>query len=450
MPTFLNKKIKSSELGFAAFFVTILVLVVMTSIAISITALTIGEQKISKDITRTNQAYYAAEAGVEDALLRLTKGKKKSSPYTLSVGSASVTTTISEEMGGTATITSEGSIANRIRKLQIECVISTDKIGFYYGAQIGEGGMIMGNGSRIMGNVFSNGNVVNNNPTLGKGIIDNSITVAHNGNKIRGLLVGDNATVHTCEGSEIGDTLTYVSGGSAGDCTAGVLIKSQPNEIEHEYLRLDPANPENPNPNQIEDWKTEAAVSGVNTDHVTIGSGTNFLGPIQIGTEDQPRNLTISNDFKKDNFYLTGTVYVTGNIILNGNSTMKLDSSYGCSSGVIIAGGTVLVENGTVLDGSGQLYEGNKCSFLLVLSDKYDHSNANPVINVRNNASGAIFYANDGWIYFKNGAQASEITGYGIEIENGAIVQYEFGLQNASFTSGPGGGWQVASWKEIQ
>jgi len=446
MSAFLNKKIKSSELGFAAFFVTILVLVVMTSIAISITALTIGEQKISKDIARTNQAYYAAEAGVEDALLRLTKGKKKSSPYTLAVGSASVITTISEGVGGVATITSEGSIANRIRKVQIECIISTDKIGFNWGAQVGDGGMEMGNKSRVMGNVFSNGSVIGASGAADKGIIDNSIVVAHNGNKIKNLSVGDNAKVHTCESSSIGKTLTYVSGGSLpgspGDCTAGVLIESQPEEIESEALPI--------SQDQIEEWKAEAAVSSVNTDHVTIGSGTNFLGPIQIGTESQPRNLTINNDFKKDNFYLTGTVYVTGNIILNQNSTMKLNSSYGCSSGVIIAHGTILVENGTVLDGSGQLYEGQKCSYLLVLSDRYEHSEASPVINVRNNASGAIFYTNDGWIYLKNGMKASEITGYGVKIENGAIVQYEFGLQNASFTGGPGGGWQVASWKEIQ
>jgi len=438
MPTFLNKKIKSSELGFAAFFVTILVLVAMISIAISITALTIGEQKISKDITRTNQAYYAAEAGAEDALLRLTKSKKRSSPYALSVGSASVTTAISEGVGGTATITSEGSIANRIRKVQIVCTISNDEAQFFYGAQVGEGGLTMRNLSQVLGNVFSDGNVT------GSGAITNSVIIAGNTHYIDGPSVGEDATVHSCYDSDITGTLYYVSGGVYDTCN-GVPPPLKAVQYEEDEI---PSVPLPIPESQINDWKIEAATGGVNPGVLGVVkiSGTQSMGPIQIGTPDQPVNLEIEN---KAVLNITGTIYVTGNIITGTSlgTAMRLDSSYGSFGGVVLAHGTINIGNNTDLTGSGQ-----PGSYILLLSDYIGDG----AITVNNNAAGdpdsakVIFYTSAGEIIFKQNAAAREIIGYKVTLDNGAKIQYEFGLLNVGFSGGPGGGWQVEEWKEIQ
>ena len=65
---FINK-----DAGFAAFFITVVILAIMLGIAFSITTLALGGQRNSANIVKSAQSYYVAEAGIEDALLRLKK-----------------------------------------------------------------------------------------------------------------------------------------------------------------------------------------------------------------------------------------------------------------------------------------------------------------------------------------------------------------------------------------
>jgi len=421
-----EQKNKNSKNGFAALYLTVLILAVILAISVSISILTFGQQKISQNITKSSQAYYASEAGVEDVLLRLVKKMNWSSPYNLKVGNATATVEISDIVGGTRTITSKGNSLNRIRKIQIIYAISTQQVSFHYGAQVGEGGMIMGNGSQVLGNVFSNGSVT------GGGTIQNSIIVAGNGNKIDGITVGNDATVHTCKDSNIGGNLTYVSGGSIQNCTVGGATSTRPNEIELQPLPISQS--------QIDEWEEDAAAGGVITTNISI-SGTKILGPIQIGTSTNPKNLTVENGAT---LIIEGTVYVTGDITFNNNATVNLDSSYGSLSGIILTEGVITVENNVILNGSGQAG-----SYVLLLSTKNDTTN--PVIDIRNNAAGSvIYYANSGLIYLANNMYAREVTGYKIQIANNAIIQYESGLEETNFSSGPGGSWEVTDWKEIE
>ena len=421
-----EQKNKNSKNGFAALYLTVLILAVIIAISVSISILTFGQQKISQNITKSSQAYYTSEAGVEDALLRLVKKMNWSSPYNLKVGNATATVEISDIVGGTRTITSKGNSLNRIRKIQIVYAISTQQVSFHYGAQVGEGGMIMGNGSQVLGNVFSNGSVT------GGGTIQNSIIVAGNGNKIDGITVGNDATVHTCKDSNIGGNLTYVSGGNIQNCTVGGATSTRPNEIELQPLPISQS--------QIDEWEEDAAAGGVITTNISI-SGTKILGPIQIGTSTNPKNLTVENGAT---LIIEGTVYVTGDITFNNNATVNLDSSYGSLSGIILTEGVITVENNVILNGSGQAG-----SYVLLLSTKNDTTN--PVIDIRNNAAGSvIYYANSGLIYLANNMYAREVTGYKIQIANNAIIQYESGLEETNFSSGPGGSWEVTDWKEIE
>ena len=36
------------------------------------------------------------------------------------------------------------------------------------------------------------------------------------------------------------------------------------------------------------------------------------------------------------------------------------------------------------------------------------------------------------------------------KINNNAVIEYEAGLENANFASGPGGSWQLKRWREIE
>ncbi len=424
-------KIISNQKGFAALFIAILILAVIFGIAISLSVLTLGQQRISGNITKSTQSYYLAEAGIEDALLRLSKKMKWSSPYTLNLGGGTSTIEISNIIGGSRTITSTGNISNRIRKIQIVYKISSQKISFYYGAQIGEGGMEMGNNSKVQGNIYSNGSVI---PAKGgdKGFIDETVIVAINGNRIEGLQVGKDAKTHTCKDSQIAGILTYVSGGSLQNCTAGEFIDAQPNEIPPKDLPI--------SQNQIDNWKSEAEGGGIISGNYTIsGKVTQNLGPVKI-----TGNLLVDNNATLN---MTGTIWVVGNLRIDNGSTIKLDlNSYWSLSGVIIADGKIKIRPGTYLRGSGE--EG---SYLLLLSTNSEVlDTTNPAIDIDNNTDAAIFYANQGLIVLRNNIKAREVASYKIFLDNNAEILYEAGLEDATFTSGTGGSWEVAGWKEIE
>ncbi len=409
--------------GFAALFITILVLVIFFGIVVSIVNLTLGEQKISRNIVASSQAYYAAEAGIEDALLRLVKSKNWISSYNLSINNNTAAVEISDEIGGSRTITAIGDAKNRIRKVQTVYQISTTNINFFYGAQAGDGGLIMANNSKIHGSVFSNGDISGD-----KGYIDNDVVVSghHQINISSGGDIGGNALVYNCTAGHITGELTYVNSNS---CDVDGGTQQQADEIDPVPLPIPQS--------KIDEWMVDAANGGIITTDVTI-SGTQSLGPVQIGTLGAPKNLTVNGTLN-----ITGTIYVTGNITFN--DTTRLDNSYGSNSGIILASGTIYVENGAIISGSGQTG-----SYTLVLSTNNSLDPVNPAIDVRNNAGGSIFYTTAGLIYLKNNMSAREITGYKIQMMNNAELEYDSALSDMHFSSGPGGSWEVASWQEIE
>jgi len=147
--------LKNQE-GFAALFITILVLAVIFGIAVSVTILTYGQQKIARNIVKSSQAYYVAEAGIEDSIYRIIKGKKYEAINTLTVGEGRATISITSE-DGKRIVKSTGEISQRVRILTT--ILSTEKatVAFHYGAQIDKGGLWLGANASVEGNVYSNG-----------------------------------------------------------------------------------------------------------------------------------------------------------------------------------------------------------------------------------------------------------------------------------------------------
>jgi len=147
------------EKGFAAFYLVILVLVVTLGIGVSIFILTKGEQKILRNITKSTQAYYTAEAGIEDNIYRIIKEKKYEAVNSLTVGEGTATISITDE-DGSKVIKSIGAVSQRIRTLEAIVSIETTVITFHYGAQVDEGGLTIQPNARVIGNVYSNGSIV--------------------------------------------------------------------------------------------------------------------------------------------------------------------------------------------------------------------------------------------------------------------------------------------------
>ena len=284
--------------------------------------------------------------------------------------------------------------------------------------------------------------------------------------KIDSMNVDGNANGHTVEDSAVGgnvNAFTFTNSTAGGnvnadsitDCTIGgnasyntkdtctiggteTTPTTSPDDPSNIALPISDAS--------IAQWKVDAA-SGANcvqpicdaSGNLTLDNGqTLTIGPKKI-----TGNLTLQNSSK---LTLTGTIWVVGNIVFsNGDPNdymVRLDAGYGASSGMIVTDGTVAVNNNVIFQGSG-----TPGSYVMVLSAK--DAISEEVISIDNNSVGVIYYAGRGRMGFANNAKALEATAYGIDLDPGATIDYQSGLANAQFSSGPSAGWSILSWKEL-
>ena len=125
-----------SQKGIVGLYLAIIVLVLSLGIVMSIVLGVVGQQRALHNITKSAQAYYAAEAGQEDALLRLSKQLDWISPYSFAVGDATANVTISGIIGGVRTLETSGDANNRIRAMRVIYQIDSQEVSFNFGAQI--------------------------------------------------------------------------------------------------------------------------------------------------------------------------------------------------------------------------------------------------------------------------------------------------------------------------
>lgn len=190
----------------------------------------------------------------------------------------------------------------------------------------------------------------------------------------------------------------------------------------------------------INEWKNEAASGATNNGtYNTPSNGSSHIGPMKI-TGD----LNVGGSHT---LYLDGTVWVQGNVNVSGSAKIVLSQSYGTSSGVLVSDGYLLLSGSGQLNGSGK----NGSYLLFVTTSNCDLSFcAHNAIEISGAAGSVVLNAQHGTINFSGSASAKEATAYRMTLSGATTVNYESGLVNVNFTSGPSGGWNVSSWKEVE
>lgn len=432
--TILNQK------GFAVYFLTILVLIIAFGIALSLSFLAAGEARISRNIIVSSQAYYIAEAGIEDALLRIFDPQipySDSNTLFLEEGRAVVSIT---ELSTSATVESQGEIAGLVRKIEARALVLSDEVNFHYGIQVGGGGLTMEGNSRVLGNIYSNGPIQG----ASNARIDGDAYSAGPAGAISQIWVyksesgssDGNAYAHAISNSNIENGAYYQE---LNNTTAGSYYPDSPDpEIKEMPIAEE----------QIVQWKDAAALGGTISGYYLGSNDEDSLGPIKVEGD-----LTITSNAV---LTLTGSIWVAGNININSNAAIQLDGSYGINSGVMITDGKIFLEGNTVICGSeGYNSKKKECypnqgSFLMLLSTNPSLDSESPAIEASSNNDIAVLYANQGLIKLNSNSRLKEVTGYASYLSSNAVVAYESGLADLNFTSGPGGIWQVVSWKETE
>ena len=443
--------------GQAMMISTILFLVVSVTIIFGLAGPILKQQRITSQSALSRQSYFLAEAGLEDVLYRLKTGQTVDANEVITLNGSTVTTVTTDTAEGKRVVAS-AVVNESVRKIKVDLIQGTG-IAFHYGVQVGQGGLEMSNIAKIIGNVYSSGNIVGTNsariqgtaivsgPT---GIIDGmdidgdtwshtikgNATVGGNANHavLQNTTVTGNVVADSISNCTIGSTATYDTRAS---CTvAGATVTPNPTVFTTATTLPLPISEE-----QIDIWESEAVGGG------TLGSQSWSSGIRSLGPKNIVGDLIMSNDAE---LVVTGILWVTGEIKLSNTSKIRLDASYGSSSGVVMAGidesttaGYIEIANSAQVLGSGSVG-----SYIMLLSQK--EGVGSDAIKTSNSSAAAILYAGEGQIEISNNAALKEVTAYKLEINNSATVTYESGLANNNFSSGPGGGYAILSWKEIE
>ena len=244
--------------------------------------------------------------------------------------------------------------------------------------------------------------------------------------------VNGNAKANTITNSTIGG-IAYCQTGSSNNKACNTS-QADPSPLN---MPLSDAN--------IQQLRDDATAGGAITGNYT-GSGTTSIGPKKI-----TGNLSVTNGATVK---LTGVIYVVGNVDVSNNGTLKCDASFGANSCMLVTDGWIDAGNNANFNGSG-----TAGSYILGVtaiegcnggSQTSGCASGNSGINLSNNLTGAVFYASKSMVNLSNNAQLKAVIGYKLNLANNTTVQYEQGVANANFSSGPGGGWNVKSWKEVQ
>lgn len=164
-----DSNLKNNQSGFAALYLTLLILTASLALAASIFILNLTQQKDTQNIVKSSQAYYMAEAGIEDAILRIKNSMPISSDYVLMVDFGQTAVSIDSPNPNTRIIRATGTKGNVSKILEAQLSIQSVNPEFFYGAQAGSLGIVMENNTRIegaggvSGNVYSNGSISGDN-----------------------------------------------------------------------------------------------------------------------------------------------------------------------------------------------------------------------------------------------------------------------------------------------
>ena len=317
---------------------------------------------------------------------------------------------------------------------------------FNFGMQGGNGGVLMENNSTVLGNVFSNGSVVgmNNNIVYGDIISAGPAGLANGvhatgsvwARTITGSVVDYDAYYQTLTGTLVfGSTCVsnvHCHPGSADQATATLPISDE----------------------SIDEWKAAAQAGTV----IASTSPQCSSGTYTINSDTTLDTVKIECDFivegNSTDLYLKGPVWVVGNIDIKNTVTLRVHASSTARSIPIVAdkptdrliSSKIVLQNSSVFVGNGS----SSYIFLISQNNSSELGGSEIAINMKNNTTGALLlYAAHGRILVENGSGIKAVTGYQIHTQNNTQIVYESGLMNTLFTSGPGGGYTITSWKEI-
>ncbi len=397
-------------------------------------------------ISNSKQAYLSAESAVEDVVYRNvfgTFGVNNSESVTIG-GVTAVATTVYDSVADEYLIVGSATKGTSVRKAEAILTISAGS-AFNYGLQAGNGGITLSNNSDIYGNVYSNGRVLG----AGTATLFGDIISAGPTGRVEDITATGSIFANTIDNIDAGLDAHYnVDVGSSN--VAGTRFTPAPNQ---------PVASLPISTTTVQEWKDAIEDYGttIAASDPACSSGTYTIDTsMTIGYLKVECNLDIRKTGAGITITVDGPIWVMGNLSFSQGPTINAAASIGRRSVQFIVdnpsnrltSSRIEVRNSTNFNGSG---DARSYVMLLSMNESSSLGGLDKAIDVAQSANGDVLvYSGFGLVDIGNNIDLREVTGYQINVANGSSVTYESGLASLLFTSGPGGGYTLADWRQIE
>jgi len=152
---------------------------------------------------------------------------------------------------------------------------------------------------------------------------------------------------------------------------------------------------------------------------------------------------------------LAGQIWIEGNLTTKSGPTFEIDSSLdGKAIPVIvdnpadrITSSKIELQNSAVFTGAGDN------SYIILISQNNAEENSQPdiAINTQQSAEGdVLLHASHGEVLIEQSGEFVGVAGLLLRLQNSAQIIYKTGAISLEFPDGPGGGYIIGRWEEIE
>lgn len=396
-------------------------------------------------LVRSKQGILLADSITEDIVHRRVFGISHDSVEQLTLGGFTAYATTTYDLPSDIyTITSGSQLSNVVRKSEATLSVGAGS-SFNYGLQAGNGGITLSNNSDIYGNVYSNGTIQG----AGSAKIFGDMVSAGATGLIADMAATGSAFANTIDNIDV-DADAHYNVDLGSSVVAGTRFTPVTNQPTVELPIATTT---------IQEWKDAILSYGTTiaaTDPACLSGTYTIDSSVTIGYLKVECNLILKQGSPSTIITLDGPVWVEGNLDISQSPELRVDASLGRFSVQLIAddpsdrttGSKISIANSPEFYGSG-----DSRSYIMLISMNEDASNGGGevAIDVANSANGDVLvYAGEGLITIGNNIDLREVTAYQIDVANGSSITYESGLASLLFTSGPGGGYTLDDWQQIE
>lgn len=427
-----QKENSRNSAGFIVLTVVIIFLVISLTASLALASIVYRESAMVRNTVRSLQSFYVSESLQEDIFFRFVRNRSVSPTETLSLNQATAQATV-ESTGNTRRIVSAGNAEQRIRRTEL-VLVHGPGAAFFYGVQTGQGGFHIGGSGRVIGNLYSNGPITGSG---GSEVTGTAVSAGPTG-LISGVNIDDSAHANRIENSRIDDDAFFQS--IHNTTVGGTSHPGSPNLPPLDLPITDAT---------IDSWQSEAQAGGVHTSPCPyrIGGTTN----ISLGNRKISCDLIIESSSRVT---LTGPLWVRGNLTLGDAAIIRVSPTLQGRSVPIIADNPTdrLNSSRITVGGSAGAFGAGDDSFVILVSRNTSSRDGGTTVAINLRGGGPeralVLYTRYGRVSIGGSAHMSAVAAHRVEIAGAAVVEYDSGLANMLFSSGPGGGFVIRSFRE--